>query len=194
MPEHNKERSPGTREVGDPETVEAFAQQPVRVPRSLLWGAVDGALLLAISGMLVAVLLQVVFRLLGSSLQWTEELTRFLFLWAMFLGMASGFRTAEHARITFLLRWLPEALRRLMTHLYVVSGIAFFVVVAYYGSVLAINQYNSGQVSPALQIGIYTITISVALSALLAIVAHIQSAYFDPVVRESLEGNEEALE
>jgi TRAP-type transport system small permease protein len=176
------------------EAPETFAQPPSAARRSVLWRVIDGILLLAVVGMLVTVLLQIFSRLAGHSVPWTEELTRFLFLWGIFLGMASGFRTVEHARITFVLRWLPRGLRRLAIHLYVVLGIVFFSVVAYYGAILALNQYRSGQVSPALQIGIYTITLSVAISAVLAIVAHIQSAYFDPETRETLEGTREVLE
>lgn len=160
----------------------------------MLWKVVDAILLLLVLGMLVTVILQIVFRIIGHSLYWTEELTRFLFLWATFLGMAAGFRSAEHARITFVLRWFPQTLRRLALHLYVLLGVAFFFLVAYHGAELAWNQYRSGQVSPALQISIYTITLSVAMSAVLAAIAHIQSVYFDHAVRGTLEEAQEALE
>lgn len=176
------------------EAPEVFTQPPQALGRSVMWGIVDAVLMLTVLGMLVTVSLQVVFRIAGNSLSWTEELTRFLFLWGIFLGMASGFRSAEHARITFVLRRLPPALRRLTVHLYVLLGVAFFAVVAYYGAMLSLGQYRSNETSPALGISLSLVTLAVSVSAGLALVAHIQSAYFDHATRESLEEAKETLE
>lgn len=162
--------------------------------RSLLWRTVDVALLLAVLGMVVTVNLQVVSRILGNSLPWTEELTRFLFLWATFLGMASGFRSAEHARITFAIRRMPRVLRRLTVHLYAILGIGFFAAAAYYGALLMLGQYRSNETSPTLGVSMSFVTAALVVSAVLAAVAHVQSVYFDPATRESLERGGEVLE
>ncbi len=169
-------------------------EHPRASRRSVLWIVVDAALALGVFGMLVTVTLQIIMRLAGQSLNWSEELTRFLFLWAVFLGMASGFRTAEHPRITVVVRLLPQAVRRLTLHLYVLLGVSFFAVVAYYGVQLVLSQYRTGQTSPALQVGVFLISLSVAVSAVLAVIAHIQSVYSDPAIRRRLEVAEETLE
>ena len=44
--------------------------------------------------LLLVVLLQVGGRLMGVTLTWTEETTRFFFLWMMFLAVAAGFNRA----------------------------------------------------------------------------------------------------
>lgn len=175
------------------EAQEVSTQPPSVSQSSILWTIVDVISVLMVLGMLVAVSVQIISRLMEQSLAWTGELTRLLFLWAVFLGMASGFRTGEHARITVVLRLLPQAVRRFAVHLYALLGVLFFGAVAYYGAMLSLSQYG-GQVLPALQIGVFFFTASIAVSALLAMVAHIQSVYFDPAVRRRLEGAEEVVE
>ena len=65
-------------------------------------------------------LLQVASRLLGAPVPWTEEATRYLFVWMIFLGLAAGFRTVESARVTVFIAMMPEYLRRLAVPIYVV--------------------------------------------------------------------------
>lgn len=192
--ESRGDQSEQTTNDSQPSEVLESAQHPHASRRSVLWTVVDAVLALGIFGMLVTVTLQIIMRLAGQSLDWSEELTRFLFLWAVFLGMASGFRTGEHPRITVVLRLLPQTVRRLALHLYVLLGVFFFAIVAYYGVQLVVNQYRTGQTSPALQIGVFLISLAVAVSAVLAVVAHIQSAYFDPAIRRRIEIAEETLE
>ena len=66
---------------------------------------------LACVGILVVVLLQVASRLLGAPVSWTEEATRYLFVWMIFLGLAAGFRTVESARVTVFIAMMPGVLR-----------------------------------------------------------------------------------
>ena len=44
----------------------------------LIWRLVDGAILMAVMGMVCLIALQVGSRLIGASVPWTEELSRFL--------------------------------------------------------------------------------------------------------------------
>jgi TRAP-type C4-dicarboxylate transport system permease small subunit len=136
---------------------------------------------------MVTVTLQVVSRLMGHSLPWTEETTRYLFIWTAFLGLAAGFRSAEHARIGIVITLLPPVLRRLLAHAYVLAGLVFFGVVGYKGFQLSMQQFRSGETSPALGIGMYLVTLPVTISAILAILAHFQSVYRDPALREQIE-------
>jgi TRAP-type C4-dicarboxylate transport system permease small subunit len=167
---------------------EQFTDIPLETgPRGALWRAVDVLLLVGVAGMLLAVSLQVVSRLMEASFPWTEELTRYLFIWTTFLGLAAGFRTAEHARIGVVVAFLPRQMKRFAVHLYAWAGIAFFSVVAYKGSQLVRQQIRSGESSPVLGIGMYMVTSAVVVSAALAIIAHIQTVYRDRTVRSQLE-------
>jgi len=162
------------------------ASVPVRDRRGLLWRFVDFLLLLSVTGVLVTVSLQFASRLIGQALPWTEEVSRYLFIWMAFLGMAAGFRSAQHARVSAFVNLMPPLLKRLLVHLYVLAGFVFFSVVAYEGFQLSLRQFHSGETSPALGVGMYLVSLAVALSAALAILAHFESVYRDPALREKI--------
>jgi TRAP-type C4-dicarboxylate transport system permease small subunit len=172
-------------------STEHFVPGSARVePHGPLWKAVDVVLLLCVLGMVVTVSTQVISRSLGSSVAWTEELTRFLFIYTAFLGMAAGFRSAQHARIAFLVAKLPRVAQRLAVHLYALAGITFFVLVVVTGWELVSQQYRSEETSPALGIGMYLFTLPVVVASGLAILAHLQSVYRSPHLRQSIERGE----
>jgi TRAP-type C4-dicarboxylate transport system permease small subunit len=173
------------------ETAEHYSPGSARLePHGPLWKAVDALVFVLVTGIVVTVAIQVVSRWMGASVTWTEELTRFLFIYTAFFGMAAGFRHAEHARIAFLIGKLPPAAQRASVHLYVVAGLLFFAVVAWKGWALTVQQYDSNERSAVLKVGMYVATLPVVLAAVLAIIAHVQSVYRSPKLRERLERGE----
>lgn len=51
--------------------------------------------------MVICLLLQVIIRMtLGSSLAWTEELSRYSFIWSVYVGAALAAKRGAHVRIT----------------------------------------------------------------------------------------------
>ena len=159
-------------------------------PHGIIWRAVDALLFLGITAMLISVAIQVVTRQLGTSLPWTEELTRFLFMDTTFLGMAAGFRAAAHPRVSFALAWGPAWLPKLSIHLYALCGTVFFGVLSYKTLELMLQQYSSGESSPALGLKMFLVTLPLVLSAALAILAHIKTVYFSPYMRRKIEEGE----
>lgn len=73
---------------------------------------------------LVVVCIQVFFRfVLNDALPWPEEASRFLMIWALFLGGAYAFFDREHASVTFFSCRLPNWARRtndVLIHLVIV--------------------------------------------------------------------------
>ncbi len=129
----------------------------------------------ACAGILLVVLIQVAGRLIGHPLPWTEEATRFLFIWMVFLGLAAGFRTAESARVVVFL----VLGRRLFTHLavpiYVVSTVAFFLLMGWTGITLVGQQIMMGEVAATLPIPMWIIGSIMPISAVIAILAVAES-------------------
>jgi TRAP-type C4-dicarboxylate transport system permease small subunit len=152
-----------------------------------IWWTVDMLMLVGITVMLLSVGAQVVSRLVSASLPWTEELTRFLFMDMTFLGMAAGFRVAAHPRVTFLIAWGPSWLKKVSVHIYVVTGVVLFAVISVKSIELMLQQIGTGESSPALHLGMYLVTLPLVLSAVLSIVAHIQSVYFSADMRKTIE-------
>jgi TRAP-type C4-dicarboxylate transport system permease small subunit len=88
---------------------------------------------LAAIGVLAVVLLQVSTRMWGTPVSWTEEATRYLFIWMVFLGVAGSFRTADMARVTVFIALMPACVRRLALPIYVVSSVVFFGLMIWTG-------------------------------------------------------------
>lgn len=152
-----------------------------------LWRLVDGILMICVSGMLITVSTQVFARTYEFSTPWTEELSRFLFIWTAFFGMSVGFRYIHHPRIMFFLDALPHTWKRASVHIYASTGIIFFSVVGWYSARLVYRQLIIGEVSPVLGLGMYIITLPTFVSAVLAVIALIQTVYLDPQTRAQLE-------
>jgi TRAP-type C4-dicarboxylate transport system permease small subunit len=135
----------------------------------------DFAAGIAVFGVLVVVLLQVSSRLAGVPVTWTEEGTRYLFVWMIFLGLAAGFRTVETARVTILLAAFPVSLHRIAVPVYVVSSVVFFLLTGWTGYRLVQQQYMMNETAATLAIPMWMIGIVMPLSAILAILAIIES-------------------
>jgi len=135
----------------------------------------DCAVGLAAFGILAVVLLQVASRLLSIPVSWTEEATRYLFIWMIFLGIAAGFRTVEMARVTVFLGMLPAFLRRISVPIYVVSSVLFFVLIAWTGVNLVRQQYMMNETAATLVVPMWLIGTVLPISAVLTIFAIIDS-------------------
>jgi TRAP-type C4-dicarboxylate transport system permease small subunit len=98
--------------------------------------------------LIVSCVVQVFCRyLLNDSPRWTEELARYSFIWAHFLGATIFVRTGGHASITLFVNALPPAGQRIM-HLFIYLVIFIVSAVLLYGGVhmaeLTNNQINAG--------------------------------------------------
>lgn len=63
-------------------------------------------------GFVLLLFVQVVMRVgFNYGIHWSEELSRFAFVWFVFLGASYAARMAAHNRVTFHLRMMPEKLR-----------------------------------------------------------------------------------
>lgn len=143
----------------------------------ILWQTVDTILLIAIAGMVAMITLQVGSRLLGGSIGWTEELSRMLFVWTIWMGMAAGFRNGQQPAIDLLVNATSGYTRLALRLLSVVCISIFFAVVAWYALQLTLQQIRFGEVSAILQIGKWTMSVPIVLGALLSIVGAILQVF-----------------
>ena len=75
---------------------------------------------------------------------WTEELARYLMIWAALLAVSCGVARREHVAVTAVLDKLPRNVRRLLGVAIDTLGFAFFAFLAYFGidmTVQGANQY-----------------------------------------------------
>lgn len=125
--------------------------------------------------LLFVVLLQVGSRLMGLNLSWTEETTRFFFLWMMFMAVAAGFNRAESSRVVILVNLFPRPLQKLCTLLYYVVTLGFFAFMVYYGFQLTMQKFAFKEMATAIAVPMGFIMVCVPISGILGIIGTIQS-------------------
>ena len=128
-----------------------------------------------LAALLFIVLLQVGARWCGIILAWTEETTRFLFLWMMFIAVAAGFNRAESARVVVLIQKFPLSAQKVCAAAYYIVSIAFFLFMLYYGTELSLQKFKINEMATALALPMGFIMISVPISGFLGIIGTIQS-------------------
>lgn len=154
------------------------------IPLSLFFHIVDKiselVLFVTLGGLFLVVLIQIAGRILGIPAPWTEEGTRFLFLWMMFIALAYGFRYSESARVSLLVNMLPKPLKKATGFLYIICTIGFFLFIVIFGISLVQQQVQMKEMGAAILIPMWIIGISVPISGVLGILSVIQSLIEQP--------------
>ena len=95
------------------------------------------------------VVLQVFFRyVLNSSLGWSEEAARYLFIWAALLGFSSSVEARRLFSFEMIAAHLPPAGKRACGVLFAIASVAFLWVLIVHGGALVARTMT--QTSPAI--------------------------------------------
>ena len=120
------------------------------------------AILLAAATIIIA--LQIVFRMVGAPLAWTEELARYLFVWLIYISCSYAVRMRAHIQVDLIPIMCKE---RGQYILHMISDVCFFVfavIMTYYGAQLMYNaMYVRVQVSPAMGLNMGFVYLSFVL-------------------------------
>ncbi|WP_052400644.1 TRAP transporter small permease [Oceanobacillus jeddahense] len=128
--------------------------------------------------LLIIVIMQIIGRWIGSPLPWTEEMTRYLFIWMIFIGVGIGFRKAESPRVTVFLNWMPSFMQKAGRWIYTIGSISFLLFMVVYGINLVLQQIALNETSSVLLIPVWLVGISVPISGVLGILNIIQSLIY----------------
>ncbi|GGX41786.1 TRAP transporter small permease [Saccharospirillum salsuginis] len=105
-----------------------------------------GMLLMAM--LLVTLFLQVFSRfVLGSPLIWTEEVSRYLFIYCALLGICTVAKRREHVKIDFFVNFLPRVPRKTIEVVLDISIVAVMCYLIYIGYNMALMQHRLSMVS-----------------------------------------------
>lgn len=122
---------------------------------------------------LVVMVLQVTFRyVLNSPLTWTEELARYLFIWACFLGAPVATRRGSHVTIAFVAGRLPRGPARAVAVGVQVLSLVFFIQLAIQGAILAVRSHTVEAIT--LPIPWSLIYLAVPLSAVMMVLQTVE--------------------
>ena len=135
----------------------------------------DGLCGIAAAGIVVVVLIQIVSRLLGHPMRWSEELTRALFIWMIFIGLAASIRHADSARVTVLMEAFPNSLRKLTLPIYVISCVIFFILMLWTGWTMMRQQLMMNEMIATLGWPSWVIGMVMPISAILSLRCLIES-------------------
>lgn len=93
------------------------------------------ALSLSLLAVMVAIIIYQVFsrQILSSTPSWSEELSRTLFVWVSFLGIAYGFKEKLHIALGLIVGMMPEKIQDIFDYFAKVIVILFGVIMIYYG-------------------------------------------------------------
>ncbi|MFZ5944741.1 MAG: TRAP transporter small permease [Bacillota bacterium] len=132
------------------------------------------------STMVISLLLQVYFRyFVGKSLPWSEEISRYAFLFLVYFATILSTKNKTHIRVTAQFKPLPAKIRKLFTWSSDLIWLVFNCVVIYKGLEVFISMGKNKYISPVLGWDIKYIFIIVPLSFFLMTVRILQNYYLD---------------
>lgn len=138
----------------------------------------DTAAWVSVAVMLTVVLLQVFFREIGSPLVWTEEASRFLFMWMVFLGMAIGFRNVEAARVTIFVKMFKPLCGVVSVVIYTAFSCGFFLLMLYTGYQMVEQQMLFTEMASGFPLPMWIVGIIYPIAAVLGIICLVQSLLY----------------
>jgi TRAP-type transport system small permease protein len=151
---------------------------------NILTKTLEAATILSFLGVIVVVLIQILSRYLPYTAVWTEELTRFLFIYAISFGAPLALKNKEFISVDILTGLLPQKVQEYYeAFIYLVVVVLSFVI-AYHGYTFI--EVGKGQTSATMAVDMSVIHASIAISfVFIAIYAifHVINVFISPKER-----------
>ncbi|AVQ22833.1 TRAP transporter small permease [Fusobacterium nucleatum subsp. nucleatum ATCC 23726] len=120
--------------------------------------------------------IQIVSRyVFQNSLTWSEELVRYMFVWSAFLGIPFCIKHGLSIKVDQFRNLFPIPLQKALMYIDKIIIFLLFLVLFIYSFSVVKASYLSGQTSPAMQLPIWMVQISVTVSSLLSMIRSIQN-------------------
>jgi TRAP-type C4-dicarboxylate transport system permease small subunit len=140
--------------------------------------------------MVAIIVIQVIARyVVRSSLSWTEETSRFMFIWIVLLGTVIGVHDHSHVAVEFVLNMLPKPVNRLVKTLYTLCLCILAGVMIWAGTQLA--SAVAVQLSPATRVSMSYVYAAVPVCAVIMLV-HLLRDFFPTIPTQGLTKEDEA--
>ena len=133
-------------------------------------------LIVMVIAMFILTTVQVILRYgFNRALSWSEELVRFLFVWATFLGAAIGIKEHIHIGVDAVVNFLPANLRRYADTVVYLIIFAFGIVLVTAG--MSVVTLTHSQLSPALDLPMSYVYIAIPLGGALSMIYSIREIF-----------------
>lgn len=118
---------------------------------------ISGTFLIAAT---IIVIINIFLRyVMKTGIYWSEEVVTGLFVWAVFIGSAAGFKRHKHIGVDFLVNKLPDGIRKIVN---IIVDI-FLILINGYLFYLSIIYVKSSYLKPTPVLGISSVWISSSL-------------------------------
>ena len=98
---------------------------------------------LGFSGIVLILGIQMILRIIGTPFMWSEEVSRYLFIWLLFIGCAKAFSKGGHLAVDFLFAKFPKKIQLMLTFIFYIAVIGFSAYLVYSGVKFAEFQWNT---------------------------------------------------
>jgi len=128
---------------------------------------------------LLVMVLQVAFRyVLNAPLTWTEELARYLYIWACWLGAPVALRRGNHIAIAFVSDRIPRGVARIVAVVTQVAALVFLAQLTVQGGILTAKSHSVEAIT--LPIPWSAIYVAAPISAVLMILETVRAMWLGP--------------
>ncbi|MZQ97548.1 MAG: TRAP transporter small permease subunit [Acidaminobacter sp.] len=129
-----------------------------------------GSLVLTATLVFIQVIMRYVFN---ASLSWSEELTRYIFIWQIWLGASIGLRDKKHIRVEVIQSVLKPNMALLMDILANLIWMAACTYFVYNGFQLVFDLIQKNSVSTALRIPLWTVYAALPVSCFVIVIRQV---------------------
>ena len=153
----------------------AYEALLARLDRVARW-----TIIVTTAAMIIVVSVQVFLRyIFNTSIDWSDEISRLLFVWCMFLAIPLGIREGAHVGVELLVSHFPPALRRQIARAMSGVGIVLMGIVFYQTVVIAYETWD--ELLPTVNLSTNWFLVPLALCAAHSILHLIQLLWRDAV-------------
>jgi len=133
-------------------------------------------LIVLLTGMSLVIGLQVFMRyVMKSSLSWSEEIARYMFIWMVYIGISYGIKRERHVKIDAAVKLFPKKIQK---YIFVLSDLIFLVfaiIIIIQSKNVAMTIFELGQISPGTGISMGYVYIAIPIGFTLVGIRLIQN-------------------
>ena len=123
----------------------------------------------------ILTIIQVVMRyIFDNPLAWSEELSRYAFIWFVYMSASYAVKYKRHVRFGFFVNMLPKTAKLIVQLIALLCWLGFLIFLDIYSYQVMSHLYSSMQTSPANKIPMFLVYLSVPIGSLLMTVRVLQ--------------------
>ena len=127
--------------------------------------------------MCIITLWQIISRTAGWTVMWQEEVSRYLFVWIIYMGCARAVKERKHIRVDVILMYLNRKGKLIFDLIGNVLIFILAVIVIYAGQTMIGTSFARGQISPAMAIPMWIPQSSFFVGFILVALRVLQDTY-----------------